>query len=246
MSHNTFGHLFRLTTFGESHGPMIGGIIDGCPPGVRLSQEAIKSHMDRRRPGQSRHTTQRREPDAVRLVSGVMDDGDGLVTTGTPITVVIDNVDQRSKDYSKIADRYRPGHADYTYDTKYGLRDYRGGGRSSARETAVRVAAGAIARAVIPDVTIRAALIEMGGDRANARDYEIVDDNAFFSPDKDAAERWAQKLDAARKAGSSPGAIVEVEATGVPAKQVVHHQRAFARDDGKDAFRHHRACPKGV
>ncbi|MEM0908546.1 MAG: chorismate synthase, partial [Pseudomonadota bacterium] len=137
--------------------------------------------------------------------------------TGTPITVVIDNVDQRSKDYSKIADRYRPGHADYTYDTKYGLRDYRGGGRSSARETAVRVAAGAIARAVIPDVTIRAALIEMGGDRANARDYEIVDDNAFFSPDKDAAERWAQKLDAARKAGSSLGAIVEVEATGVPA-----------------------------
>ena len=217
MSHNTFGHLFRVTTFGESHGPAIGGVIDGCPPGVPLDPTAVQAAMDRRRPGQSKYTTQRQEPDQVRLVSGVMDEGEGLVTTGTPIGLVIENVDQRSKDYSKIADRYRPGHADYTYDEKYGLRDYRGGGRSSARETAVRVAAGAVARAGIPGVTIRAGLIEMGGDRAQAREWSIVDGNPFFAPDADAAERWAVKLDAARKAGSSLGAIVEVVADGVPA-----------------------------
>ena len=218
MSHNTFGHLFRVTTFGESHGPMIGGVVDGCPPGITLSLDTIQGYMDRRRPGQSRHTTQRKEPDTVRLVSGVLENEDGTyVTTGTPIAIIIENVDQRSKDYSRIADRYRPGHADYTYDVKYGLRDYRGGGRSSARETAVRVAAGAIARAVIPGVTIRGALVEMGGDRAEARDYSIVGDNPFFSPDAEAATRWETRLDAARKAGSSLGAVVEVEASGVPA-----------------------------
>jgi len=217
MSHNTFGHLFRLTTFGESHGPMIGGVVDGCPPGIPLGLEAIQGYMDRRRPGQSRHTTQRREPDAVRLASGVLETDEGLVTTGAPIGIVIENVDQRSKDYSKIADRYRPGHADYAYDAKYGLRDYRGGGRSSARETAVRVAAGAIARAVIPSVTIRAALVEMGGDPAETRDFSIVHENDFFSPDAAAAARWAERLDAVRKAGSSVGAVVEVAASGVPA-----------------------------
>ncbi|MBJ3778295.1 chorismate synthase [Acuticoccus mangrovi] len=216
MSYNTFGQLFRVTTFGESHGPMIGGVVDGCPPGIRLSLAAIQAEMDRRRPGRSRHTTQRREPDAVRVVSGVMEEGDGLVTTGTPIALVIENVDQRSKDYSNIADRYRPGHADYTYDAKYGLRDYRGGGRSSARETAVRVAAGAVAREVLSGVTIRGALVEMGGDRAEGRDFSIVDDNDFFAPDAAAAARWADRLDAARKAGSSLGAVVEVVAEGVP------------------------------
>ncbi len=217
MSHNTFGHLFRLTTFGESHGPMIGGVVDGCPPGIVLSLAAIQAEMDKRRPGQSRHTTQRREPDTVRLVSGVLETDDGLVTTGTPITVLIENVDQRSKDYTNIAERYRPGHADYTYDAKYGLRDYRGGGRSSARETAVRVAAGAIARAVVPGVAIRGALVEMGGDRAEAREWDAVRSNDFFCPDPEAARRWEARLDAARKAGSSLGAVVEVEASGVPA-----------------------------
>ena len=216
MSHNTFGHLFRLTTFGESHGPMIGGVVDGCPPGIALDMAAIQGFMDRRRPGQSRHTTQRREPDTVRLVSGVLESEAGLLTTGTPIGIVIENVDQRSKDYSKIADRYRPGHADYTYEAKYGLRDYRGGGRSSARETAVRVAAGAIARAVLPGVTIRGALVEMGGDRAEARDWDEVSANDFFAPDPAAAERWASTLDEARRDGSSLGAVVEVEASGVP------------------------------
>ncbi|WP_420392043.1 chorismate synthase [Acuticoccus sp.] len=218
MSHNTFGHLFRVTTFGESHGPMIGGVVDGCPPGVALDPATIQGFMDRRRPGQSRHTTQRREPDTVRLVSGVLPGDDGaLTTTGTPIAIVIENVDQRSKDYSKIADRYRPGHADYTYDVKYGLRDVAGGGRSSARETAVRVAAGAVARAVLSNVVIRAALVELGGDAAEARDWEHTACNDFFCPDAAAAERWAERLDEVRRAGSSVGAVVEVEAHGVPA-----------------------------
>ncbi len=217
MSHNTFGHLFRVTTFGESHGPLIGGVVDGCPPGIALSLATIQGFMDRRRPGQSRHTTQRKEPDEVRLVSGVLETEAGLITTGTPITIIIDNVDQRSKDYSKIADRYRPGHADFTYDAKYGLRDYRGGGRSSARETAVRVAAGAIARAVIPGVMVRGALVEMGGDHAAERNWDEVANNDFFCPDAAAAHRWADKLDAARKHGSSLGAVVEIEARGAPA-----------------------------
>ncbi|WP_394831022.1 chorismate synthase [Pendulispora rubella] len=215
MSHNTFGHLFRVTTFGESHGPTIGCVVDGCPPRIPITEPEIQLYLDKRRPGQSRFTTQRREPDAVRIVSGVMDG----VTTGAPIGLLIDNVDQRSKDYGEIKDRYRPGHADFTYDAKYGIRDYRGGGRSSARETAMRVAAGAVARKVIPGVTIRGALVQLGPngiDRANWSDAAI-DENPFFCPDPKAAEAWETYLDEVRKRGSSCGAIVEVIADGVPA-----------------------------
>lgn len=221
MSHNTIGHLFRVTTFGESHGPAIGCVVDGCPPRLELSEDDIQSFMDKRRPGQSRFTTQRREPDRVRILSGVMPEGgDGrLLTTGTPIALTIDNLDQRSKDYDDIKDSFRPGHADFTYDAKYGIRDWRGGGRASARETATRVAAGAIARKVVPGVTFRGALIQIGPhkvERANW-DWEEVDRNPFFCPDKAAAERWADYLDGIRKAGSSIGAVIEVEATGAPA-----------------------------
>src|SRR5213082_1588718 len=164
MSHNTFGHLFRVTTFGESHGRAIGCVVDGCPPRIPLTEADIQPFLDKRRPGQSRFTSQRREPDAVKILSGTfIDEASGkTVTTGAPIALMIDNVDQRSKDYSDIKDKYRPGHADYTYDAKYGLRDYRGGGRSSARETACRVAAGGIARKVVPGMTVRAALVQMG------------------------------------------------------------------------------------
>ena len=221
MSHNTFGHLFRVTTFGESHGPEIGCVIDGCPPMKRLRLADIQAALDRRRPGRSRHTTQRREPDLVRIASGVMEtEEEGVVTTtGTPIALLIENVDQRSKDYSKIADRYRPGHADFTYDAKYGIRDPRGGGRSSARETAMRVAAGAVAMALLPGVVVRGAMIQMGEDRIDRANWswDAVGENDFFCPDPAAAERWAEKLDAVRKAGSSVGAVIEVEATGVPA-----------------------------
>jgi chorismate synthase len=214
MSHNTFGHLFRVTTFGESHGPTIGGVVDGCPPRIPLSEAFVQGFLDKRRPGQSRFTTQRQEPDAVRIVSGVLDG----VTTGTPVTLLIDNVDSRSKDYGEIKDRYRPGHADFTYDAKYGIRDYRGGGRSSARETAMRVAAGAIARKVIPGVRIRGALVQMGPhavDRTKWSDTAI-DENPFFCPDPEAAKTWETFLDGVRKSGSSCGAIVEVVADGVP------------------------------
>src|SRR2546421_10237664 len=167
MSFNTFGHVFRVTTFGESHGPAIGCVVDGCPAGIALTEADIQPYLDKRRPGQSRFTTQRQEPDQVRILSGVFTDEitDAQVTTGTPIGLMIDNVDQRSKDYSAIKDKYRPGHADYTYDVKYGLRDYRGGGRQSARETATRVAAGAIARKIVPGLTVRAALIQIGPHR---------------------------------------------------------------------------------
>jgi chorismate synthase len=220
MSFNTFGHLFRVTTFGESHGPALGCVVDGCPPGIALTAFDIQSYLDRRRPGQSRFTTQRREPDTVRILSGVFEDErtGGQVTTGTPLALVIDNIDQRSKDYSDIRDKYRPGHADYAYDIKYGLRDYRGGGRSSARETAARVAAGAVARKVLPGVSIRGALVQMGAhaiDRANW-DWNEVDRNPFFCPDAKAAETFAGYLDDVRKAGSSIGAVVEVVAEGVP------------------------------
>jgi len=220
MSHNTFGHLFRVTTFGESHGPALGCVVDGCPPGIPLEVEDIQAELDRRRPGQSRYTTQRREPDAVKILSGVFQDErmEAQVTTGTPIALVIENVDQRSKDYSEIRDSYRPGHADFAYDVKYGVRDYRGGGRSSARETAARVAAGAIARKVLPGVTIRGALVQMGPhaiDRA-AWDWEEVSRNPFFCPDATAAAAWAEYLDGIRKAGSSIGAVIEIVAEGVP------------------------------
>ncbi len=220
MSHNTFGHLFRVTTFGESHGPALGCVVDGCPPGLSLEAAEIQAELDRRRPGQSRFTTQRREPDEVRILSGVFADErmKGQVTTGTPIALLIENVDQRSKDYSEIRDRYRPGHADYTYDVKYGVRDYRGGGRSSARETAARVAAGAIARKVIPGVKIRGALVQMGPhaiDRANWN-WDEVHANPFFCPDAKAAAFYEDYLDGLRKEGSSIGAVIEVVAEGVP------------------------------
>ncbi|HUO55127.1 MAG TPA: chorismate synthase [Rhodoblastus sp.] len=219
MSHNTFGHLFRVTTFGESHGPALGCIVDGCPSRIPLDAPEIQRYLDLRRPGQSRFTTQRQEPDAVKILSGVMTGDDGVQrTTGTPIALVIENTDQRSKDYGEIKDAYRPGHADYVYDVKYGFRDYRGGGRSSARETAARVAAGAIARKVIPAVTIRAALIQVGPKRIDrARwDWDEVPRNSLFCPDAVAAAEWADYLDEIRKAGSSIGAVLEVVAEGVP------------------------------
>jgi chorismate synthase len=220
MSHNTFGHLFRVTTFGESHGVAIGCVIDGCPPRIPLVEAEIQADLDRRRPGTSRFTTQRQEADTVKILSGVMTDAEGMqVTTGTPIGLLIENTDQRSKDYSEIKDKYRPGHADYTYEAKYGLRDYRGGGRSSARETAMRVAAGAVARKILPGVRVRAALVQMGPhaiDRA-AWDWDEVGKNPFFCPDRDKAAFFADYLDGVRKAGSSIGAVIEVVADGVPA-----------------------------
>ena len=215
MSYNSFGRVFRFTTWGESHGLALGAVVDGCPPGLALSEADLQPWLDKRRPGTSRFTTQRQEPDAVRILSGVFEGR----TTGTPISLMIENVDQRSKDYSEVALAYRPGHADYAYDAKYGFRDYRGGGRSSARETAARVAAGGVARLVIPEVRIRAYLVELGGDaidRAAFDDGEI-DRNPFFCPDAGAATRWEAIVDGARKAGSSVGAIVECVAEGVPA-----------------------------
>ncbi len=215
MSHNSFGHLFRVTTWGESHGPAIGCVVDGCPPRVPLTESDIQPWLDRRRPGQSRFTTQRQEPDQVRIMSGVFDG----VTTGTPIALVIENVDQRSRDYGEIAAKFRPGHADLTYELKYGIRDYRGGGRSSARETAMRVAAGAVARKVLgAGVRIRGALVQMGPHRIDrARwDWESVDQNAFFCPDPVAATEWEAVLAEVRKQGSSLGAVIDVVAEGVP------------------------------
>ena len=219
MSHNSFGHLFRVTTFGESHGPAIGCVVDGCPPGIALTEDDVQRDLDRRKPGQSRFTTQRREDDRARILSGVFDDGAGPRTTGTPITILIENSDQRSKDYSDIRDKFRPGHADFTYEAKYGIRDHRGGGRSSARETAARVAAGAVARKVVPGVAVRGALVKMGPhaiDRA-AWDWDEVSRNPFFCPDPKAAAFYADYLDGLRKAGSSVGAVVELVAEGVPA-----------------------------
>jgi len=214
MSHNTFGHLFRVTTWGESHGTAIGCVVDGCPPRIALTEADIQPYLDRRRPGQSKFVTQRQEADEVKILSGVFEG----VTTGTPIALQIENTDQRSKDYGEIKDRFRPGHADLTYELKYGVRDYRGGGRSSARETAMRVAAGAIARKVLEGVTIRGALVAMGGDAIDPaqHDWDQVNENPFFCPDAQAAVRWEAKLNAARKSGSSLGAIVEVVAEGLP------------------------------
>jgi chorismate synthase len=220
MSYNTFGHLFRFTTWGESHGPALGVVVDGCPPGIPISAEIIQRDLDRRRPGQSRFTTQRREEDLVKILSGTFEDerSGGLKTTGTPISMQIENTDQRSKDYSEIRDRYRPGHADFTYHQKYGIRDYKGSGRASARETAARVAAGAVARLVIPNVTIRASLVQMGPhkiDYANF-DWAQIDQNPFFCADPRAAEKWEGYLDGIRKMGSSVGAVIEVVAESVP------------------------------
>ena len=215
MSSNSFGQLFRVTTWGESHGAAIGCVSDGGPPRLLIDKEEIQTYLDRRRPGQSRFTTQRREPDAVRIVSGTFEG----VTTGTPLSLIIDNVDQRSKDYSEIKDKFRPGHADYTYWQKYGIRDYRGGGRSSARETAMRVAAGAVARKVLGDaITIRGALVQVG-DLAIDRDtwnWDEVERNPFWCPDAAMAKNWESFLDKVRKSGSSTGAVIEVMASGVP------------------------------
>ena len=221
MSHNTFGHLFRVTTFGESHGVAIGCVVDGCPPLLPLTVEEIQRDLDRRRPGQSRFTTQRQEADVVKILSGVMPHPDSgeQVTTGTPIGLLIENTDQRSKDYSEIKDKFRPGHADFTYEAKYGLRDYRGGGRSSARETAMRVAAGAIARKIIPGMSVRGALVQMGPHKIDREkwDWEETARNPFFCPDRDKAAFFESYLDGIRKSGSSIGAVIEVVAEGVPA-----------------------------
>ena len=215
MSHNTFGHLFRVTTWGESHGQAIGCVVDGCPPRLPLSEIDLQPWLDRRRPGQSKFTTQRQEPDQVRILSGVFDG----VTTGTPIALTIENIDQRSRDYSAIAESFRPGHADLTYNLKYGVRDYRGGGRASARETAMRVAAGGVARRVLGDgVRIRGALVQMGASRIDRDrwDWAELDNNPFFCPDPVAAAEWETMLTSVRKAGSSVGAVIEVIAEGVP------------------------------
>jgi len=220
MSHNSFGNLFRFTTWGESHGPALGVVIDGCPSGLAIDVEAIQHDLDRRKPGQSKYTTQRREADQVKILSGVFEDdrSDGQRTTGTPISLIIENTDQRSKDYGDIRDKYRPGHADFTYHQKYGIRDYRGGGRSSARETAARVAAGAVARLVVPDVKIRASLVQVGPHKIDYSrfDWDEVDNNPFFCADPVAAKEWATYLDGIRKDGSSVGAVIEVVAENVP------------------------------
>lgn len=226
MSDNTYGKLFRVTSWGESHGPAIGCVIDGCPPGIKLTADMIQVALERRRPGTSKYVTQRREPDRVKILSGVFEDDrtDGPRTTGTPIALMIENVDQRSKDYGDIRDLYRPGHADFTYDAKYGLRDYRGGGRSSARETAMRVAAGAVASQVLhhyfgPDLQIQAGMVQMGTHKIDRKriDWSKAGDNPFFCPDALAAEAWAEELETIRKKGSSIGAVIEVVARGVPA-----------------------------
>ncbi len=216
MSHNTFGHLFRFTTWGESHGPAIGCVIDGCPPLLPLTESDIQTYLDQRRPGTSRFVTQRREPDAVKILSGVFEGQ----TTGTPISLLIENTDQRSRDYSEIKDRYRPGHADMSYDAKYGIRDYRGGGRSSARETANRVAAGAIARKVLgSDIQIRGAVVQIGEKKINPDnwDWDQTSENPFWCPDEAAAKEWEGYLDSVRKDGNSVGALLEIRASGVPA-----------------------------
>lgn len=214
MASNSFGNLFRFTTWGESHGEAIGCVIDGCPSLIPLSEADIQPFLDKRKPGQNKFTTQRREPDTVKILSGVFDGK----TTGSPISLIIYNEDQKSKDYGDIKDKFRPAHADYTYDAKYGIRDYRGGGRSSARETAMRVAAGAIARKILATqgVKITGYLVQLGDDKATARDVKQISKNPFWAPDAKAAERWAKKLDAVRKQGSSLGAVIEVVAEGVP------------------------------
>ena len=219
MSHNTFGHLFRFTTWGESHGPAIGCVVDGCTPLIELSEADIQTYLDKRRPGTSRFVTQRNEPDKVKILSGVFEGQ----TTGTPISLLIENKDQRSKDYSEIKSRYRPGHADLTYDAKYGIRDYRGGGRSSARETANRVAAGAIARKILNqdggNIDIKGAVIQIGEKMVDGEnwDWDEVNNNPFWCPDAKAAKAWEDYLDNVRKSGNSVGAIIEVRAMGVPA-----------------------------
>ncbi|WP_375625695.1 chorismate synthase [Bartonella sp. PS17NMGDW] len=221
MSHNTFGHLFRVTTWGESHGAALGCVIDGCPPGIIFTLAEVQAYLDKRKPGQSKYTTQRREPDEVEILSGVVvqDDGTTLVTTGTPISLLIRNTDQRSKDYSSIAHQYRPGHADYTYDIKYGIRDFRGGGRASARETAARVAAGAFARKIVPGLIVRGAVIAIGPHNINRDrwDWSEVDNNPFFTADAEMVHIFSDYISKLRKEGTSVGAVVEIVAENVPA-----------------------------
>ncbi|WP_375644563.1 MULTISPECIES: chorismate synthase [unclassified Bartonella] len=221
MSHNTFGHLFRVTTWGESHGAALGCVIDGCPPGIIFTLAEVQAYLDKRKPGQSKYTTQRREPDEVEVLSGVVvqDDGTTLVTTGTPISLLIRNTDQRSKDYSSIAHQYRPGHADYTYDIKYGIRDFRGGGRASARETAARVAAGAFARKIVPGLIVRGAVIAIGPHNINRDrwDWSEVDNNPFFTADAEMVPIFSDYISKLRKEGTSVGAVVEIVAENVPA-----------------------------
>lgn len=220
MSHNSFGHLFKFTSWGESHGPAIGCVVDGAPARIPLLEKDIQHFLDRRKPGQNRFTTQRQEPDEVKILSGIFEDPETgeQVTTGTPISLLIENTDQRSKDYSDIKDSYRPGHADFTYTEKYGIRDYRGGGRQSARETATRVAAGAIARKIMPEVTIVGSLVQMGPHSINRDNWDDteIEKNPFWCPDKEAATMWEDYLDGVRKAGSSCGAVIEVTAKNVP------------------------------
>ena len=219
MSHNTFGKMLRLTTWGESHGEAIGCVLDGCPPNIELSIDEIQSYLDKRKPGQSKYTTQRKEDDKIEILSGTIKSNSGNhLTTGTPISLLIKNKDQRSRDYGEINDKYRPGHADFTYIKKYGLRDYRGGGRSSARETAMRVAGGAIARKIIPDIKIRAALVQMGPHQINRNnwDWDLINKNPFFSPDPEIIDTWENYLQKIRKDGDSTGAIIEVIAENVP------------------------------
>jgi len=215
MSGNGFGHLFKFTTFGESHGPAIGCIIDGCPPNIPITEIDIQKWLDKRKPGQSRFTTQRREADKIKILSGIFDGK----TTGTPIGLLIENTDQRSKDYTEIKDIYRPGHADYTYQQKYGIRDYRGSGRASARETANRVAAGAVARKILgKKINITGSMIQIGDKQINREkwDFDEISNNDFWCPDKSAVPIWEKYLDNIRKSGSSIGAIIEISATGVP------------------------------
>ncbi|WP_375629521.1 MULTISPECIES: chorismate synthase [unclassified Bartonella] len=221
MSHNTFGHLFRVTTWGESHGASLGCVIDGCPPGIIFTLADVQAYLDKRKPGQSKYTTQRREPDEVEVLSGVVvqDDGTTLVTTGTPISLLIRNTDQRSQDYGAIAHQYRPGHADYTYDIKYGIRDFRGGGRASARETAARVAAGAFARKIVPGLIVRGAVIAIGPHNINRDrwDWSEVDNNPFFTADAEMVHIFSDYISKLRKEGTSVGAVVEIVAENVPA-----------------------------
>jgi len=219
MSFNTFGHMFRVTTWGESHGAALGCVVDGCPPGIVFTQAEIQAELGRRKPGQSKYTTRRQEADAVRILSGVVPEGKGYVTTGTPVAMMIENTDQRSKDYGDIARQYRPGHADYAYDVKYGVRDHRGGGRSSARETAARVAAGALARKIVPGLRVRGAVVAIGEHEIDRSrwDWDEVARNPFFCPDRAMVDVFARSLDKIRKAGSSIGAVVEIVAERVPA-----------------------------